>query len=116
MLVLSVHDTYFFILYRFERDCSTGWAKISNRETTLEMCTNVYEGPGFIPIRDKYVKIARQTHDSKLDFMYCDDAYVMKIFHKGKPKEVKNLDSTQFFQLAKEYCNIDFEVTEIPKK
>ena len=53
-------------MYRFERDAETGWPKTSDEKTTNEICKVVHESPGFIPIRDKYVKVALQTNDSNL--------------------------------------------------
>ena len=55
-----------FLFYRFERDAVTGWPKTSDKKTTDEICKVVHESPGFIPIRDKYVKVALQTNDSNL--------------------------------------------------
>ena len=55
-----------FLMYRFERDAVTGWPKTSDKKTTDEICKVVHESPGFIPIRDKYVKVALQTNDSNL--------------------------------------------------
>ena len=53
-------------MYRFERDAETGWPKTSDEKTTDDICKVVHESPGFIPIRDKYVKVALQTNDSNL--------------------------------------------------
>jgi len=106
----------YLLMYRFDRSSSSGGAKTSDRESTLELCKNVYEGPGFIPIRDKYVKMARQTHDSKIDFMFVDGSYSLKIFNKGRPIEERSLDYKQFFQLVKEMCNLEFEAVEIVQK
>eukprot|EP00092_Neocalanus_flemingeri_P077105 GFUD01095703.1.p1 GENE.GFUD01095703.1~~GFUD01095703.1.p1 ORF type:complete len:280 (-),score=87.59 GFUD01095703.1:257-1096(-) len=114
-LYWMMKDSY-LLMYRFERSSSTGWAKTSDRESTLELCKNVYEGPGVIPIRDKYVKIALQTQDSKIDFFFNDGSYSLKIFSKGRPREERSLDCMQFFQLVKEMCNLEFEATEIVKK
>ena len=55
-----------FLFYRFERDAVTGLPKTSDKKTTNEICKVVHESPGFIPIRDKYVKVALQTNDSNL--------------------------------------------------
>ena len=106
----------YLLMYRFARSTSTGLAEISDRESTLELCKNVYNGPGFIPIRDKYVKVALQTHDSKIDFSFVDGSYTLKIFTKGRPREEKTLDYKQFFQLLKEMCNLEFEAVEIVRK
>eukprot|EP00090_Calanus_glacialis_P013304 TRINITY_DN21940_c0_g1_i1.p1 TRINITY_DN21940_c0_g1~~TRINITY_DN21940_c0_g1_i1.p1 ORF type:complete len:294 (+),score=84.58 TRINITY_DN21940_c0_g1_i1:43-882(+) len=106
----------YLLMYRFARSTSTGLAEISDRESTLELCKNVYNGPGFIPIRDKYVKVALQTHDSKIDFFFVDGSYTLKIFTKGRPREEKTLDYKQFFQLLKEMCNLEFEAVEIVRK
>ena len=96
-----------FLLFRFERSTSTGWAVPSNKETTLQLCKEVYEVPYFIPIRDKYVKIARQTNDSKIDFFYSEGRYVYKVFHKGSVIETKtDLDCEQFFKMINKMCNL----------
>ena len=81
---LEVHDQFYnlywklkgdwFLLFRFGRDGRTGWAETSDREVTLRLCKEVYQVPYFIPIRDKYVKMSRQTHDSKIDFFYSGAA------------------------------------------
>ena len=55
-----------FLLYRFERNAETGLPKTSDQKTTNEICKVVHESPGFIPIRDKYIKVALQTNDSNL--------------------------------------------------
>jgi len=106
----------YLLMYRFDRNPSTGWALTSDRECTMELCRAVYQGPGFIPIRDKYVKVALQTAHSKIDFFFCDGSYSLKIFTKGRPVEEKSLDYKQFFQLVKEMCNLEFDVAEIIKK
>ena len=49
-----------------QRDAVTGWPKTSDKKTTDEICKVVHDSPGFIPIRDKYVKVALQTNDSNL--------------------------------------------------
>ena len=54
--------------------------------------------------------------DSKLYFYFCGGSYTFKIFHKGKAKEVRHLDYTQFFHLIKEKCNLDLEAIDIPTK
>ena len=54
------------LLYRFERESDTGLPRPSDRETTLQLCSQLYTSPGFIPIRDKYIKISRQTNDTKI--------------------------------------------------
>ena len=123
---LEVQDTFYqlhwmmgdsyLLMYRFNRDTSTGMALTSDRDSTLELCKNVYYGPGFIPIRDKYVKVALQTNDSKIEFFFVDGAYSMKIFHKGRPRVVQTLNNNEFFKLIKEKCNLEFEVTEIVQK
>ena len=80
---------------------------------TLAMCEAVYTVPVFIPIRDKYVKVSRQTNDSVISFLYTDDVYNFKIIRHGKPVEEKNLSCEEFFQLIKELCNIEFEPTDL---
>ena len=106
----------YLLMYRFDRSSNTCWAKTSDRETTLELCKNVYEDPGFIPIRDKYVKIALQTNDTKIDFFFTDGSYSLKIFAKGRPREERSVDFKEFFQLINEMCNLEFEATEITQK
>ena len=64
-LYMWMKDSW-FLMYRFERDPTTRGPKTSDKETTLELCKMVHESPGFIPIRDKYVKVALQTSDSNL--------------------------------------------------
>jgi hypothetical protein len=108
-------DSY-LLMYRFERSSITGLAKTSDRETTLEMCRNLYEGPGIIPIRDKYVKISLQTHASTIDLYFTDGAYTLRIFTKGRLTEQRSLDYIQFFQLAKDMCHLEFEAVEITNK
>ena len=106
-----------FLLFRFGRDMATGWAETSDRETTLRLCREVYEVPAFIPIRDKYVKVSRQTHDSKLDFFFTEGNYSLKVFHKGQPTELKTgLDYKTFFDLLNKMCNMNAEPFEIPAK
>ena len=105
----------YFLLYRFERDAHSGLAKVSDRETTLRMCEEVYTVPDFIPIRDKYVKVSKQTNDSILSFLYVDGSYVFKVIKKGKPVEEKSLDYVEFFQLIQERCGIEFEASELSK-
>jgi len=106
----------YLLMYRFNRNTNTGSAQTSDRDSTLELCKNVYEGPGFIPIRDKYVKVALQTNDSKIDFFFVDGTYTMKIFHKGKPKVVQKLNYKEFFQLVNEKCDLEFEASEFVQK
>jgi len=123
---LEVHESFYelfwmikssyLLMYRFNRDQTTGWAETSDKEATLELCKAVYEGPGFIPIRDKYVKVALQTVDSKIDFFFADGAYKLKIFSKGKVAEERDLDYKQFFELIKEKCSLDFEAKEFDCK
>ena len=60
--VWKFHNPYCHI----ERDAVTGLPKTSDKKTTDEICKVVHESPGFIPIRDKYVKVALQTNDSNL--------------------------------------------------
>ena len=106
-----------FLLFRFERDEATGWAIPSTREVTLQLCTEVYQVPDFIPIRDKYVKISRQTDDSKIDFFYTEGKYVFKLFQKGKPVETKeDLDWEEFFNRVNKMCNVGLTPAELPNK
>ena len=77
------------------------------------MCQAVYTVPVFIPIRDKYVKVSRQTNDSVISFLYTDGVYNFKVIRHGKPVEEKNLSCEEFFQLIKELCIIEFEPTEL---
>ena len=114
-LYWMLKDSY-YLMYRFQRDAFTHRPKLSDKEATEKMCTDLYEGPGIIPIRDVYVKISLQTQDSKLDFTFREGLYTMRIFGKGKKlKEEKSLDYTQFFHLLNEKCNTDFDVIEIVK-
>ena len=106
-----------FLLFRFGRDKATGWAEASDRETTLRLCREVYEVPAFIPIRDKYVKVSRQTHDSKIDFFFTDGQYSLKVFYQGKPTEVKTgLNYQTFFELLNKMCNLNAKPMELPSK
>ena len=50
------------------------------------------------------------------DFMFVDGEYTFRKFHRGKPIVSKTLDSKQFFQMIKEMSNLEFDLTEIPKK
>merc|ERR1712029_179767 len=106
-----------FLLFRFGRDPATGLAAVSDRETTLRLCREVYEVKAFIPIRDKYVKVSRQTNDSKIDFFFTEGQYSLKVFYKGQPKENKTgLDHKTFFELLNKMCNLNLEPMEIPSK
>ena len=97
-------DSY-YLMYRFEKDSVTGYPEFTDKEATMTLCEDLYEGPGIIPIRDQYVKISLQTHSNKLDFTFRDGFYTMRVFGKGKKlKEEKSLDNIQFFQLLKEKC------------
>ena len=71
-LYMWMKDSW-FLMYRFERDLKTRGPKTSDKETTLELCKMVHESPGFIPIRDKYVKVALQTSDSNLGMDSCNE-------------------------------------------
>ena len=77
------------------------------------MCEAVYTAPVFIPIRDKYVKVSRQTEDSILSFTFMDGIYNFKVIRQGKPVEERNLSCEEFFQLIKVKCYIEFEPTEL---
>ena len=74
-LYMWMKDSW-FLMYRFERDPKTRGPKTSDKETTLELCKMVHESPGFIPIRDKYVKVALQTNDSNLGIDSCNEKNV----------------------------------------
>ena len=82
---------------------------------TQRMCEEVYSVPDFIPIRDKYVKVSRQTADGVLSFLYVDGAYSFKIIKQGKPVEDRTVDCAEFFKLIKQYCGIDFDATDLKK-
>merc|ERR1712241_180526 len=105
----------YFLLYRLERDLESELPRTSDRETTLRMCREVYTVPHFIPIRDKYVKISKQTNDAILSFLYVDGTYNFKVIKKGKPVEEKSLDCVEFFELIQERCGIKFDATELTK-
>ena len=106
----------YFLLYRLEREVASGLPRTSDRETTLRMCREVYTVPAFIPIRDKYVKISKQTNDSCYSFLYLDGSYNFKVIKKGKPVEEKNLDCEEFFKLVHQLCGVKFENTEFVRK
>ena len=106
----------YFLLYRLQRDLQSGLPRTSDRETTLRMCREVYTVPAFIPIRDKYVKISKQTNDSIYSFLYLDGSYNFKVIKKGKPVEEKNLDCEEFFKLVHQLCGVNFENTEFVRK
>ena len=80
---------------------------------TLAMCKAVYTAPVFIPIRDKYVKVSRQTEDSIFSFSFMDGVYNFKVIRQGKPVEEKKISCEEFFQLIKVKCYIDFEATDL---
>ena len=48
--------------------------------------------------------------------MFVDGEYTFRKFQRGKPIVSKTLDSKQFFQMIKEMSNLEFDLTEIPKK
>ena len=48
--------------------------------------------------------------------MFIEGVYTYKKFNKGRPIESKTLDNTEFFQMVKNLCNLEFDVTELPKK
>merc|ERR1711936_1353270 len=104
----------YFLLYRFSRD--GGLPSTSDRETTLRLCQEVYTVPAFIPIRDKYVKISKQTSEGILSFLFVDGSYTFKVIKKGKPVEERNMECEEFFKLIKERVGVQFEVSELTKK
>ena len=79
------------------------------------MCQDVYTVPAFIPIRDKYVKVSKQTNDSIISFLYVDEVYNFKIIKKGKPVEDKVLICSEFFKMIKDYCGVQFLEDELKK-
>ena len=79
------------------------------------MCQDVYTVPAFIPIRDKYVKVSKQTNDSIISFLYVDEVYNFKIIKKGKPVEDKVLTCSEFFKMIKDYCGVQFLEEELKK-
>ena len=97
----------FFLLYRFERDVVTGLPKTSHQLETHALCEVLYTTPVFIPIRDKYVKVSRQTEDSIFSFSFMDGIYSFKVIRKGKPVEERNLSCEEFFHLIKVKCYSD---------
>ena len=106
----------YLLLYRLERDLESGLPRTSDRETTLRMCEEVYTVPAFIPIRDKYVKISKQTNDSIYSFLFVDGGYNFKVIKKGKPVEDRNLDCEEFFKLIHQRCGVQFEASEFVRK
>jgi len=105
----------YFLLYRFEKDSETKLPRTSDQSVTLQMCQDVYTVPAFIPIRDKYVKVSKQTNDSIISFLYVDEVYNFKIIKKGKPIEDKVLTCSEFFKMIKDYCGVQFREEELKK-
>ena len=123
----------YVLLYRFERDTDTSMniiiitqskilhkifselPKTSDQEVTLQMCQDVYNVPAFIPIRDKYVKVSKQTNDAIISFLYVDEVYNFKVIKKGKPVEDKTLTCSEFFKMIKDYCGVHFQEAELKK-
>ena len=106
----------YFLLYRFSREADTGRPLTSDRQTTLRLCREVYTTPAFIPIRDKYVKISKQTNDAILSFLYVDGTYAFKVIKKGKPVEERSLQCAEFFKLIYQLCGVEFEPSEFTRK
>ena len=77
------------------------------------MCQELYDSPGVIPIRDIYVKISLQTSNSRLDFR--SGLYSLKVFTRGQVTEERELGSTEFFNLVRERCGLQFDVGEFLK-
>ena len=82
---------------------------------TRRMCEEVYSAPVFIPIRDQYVKVSRQTADGVLSFLYVDGEYSFKTIKQGKPVEDRKVDCAEFFKLIKQHCGINFDATDLKK-
>ena len=122
---LEVRDKYYelhrvkkgsyLLMYRFERSSGTGLAATCDRETVVEMCKELYEGPQIIPIRDEYVRISLQTHDSVLAFYFTGGSYTFRKFTRGRVKNPVTVDHTQFFQMVNDMCNLEFEDVELVK-
>ena len=105
----------YYLMYRFERNTDTGMPRIVNKKETLKMCQELYDAPGVIPIRDIYVKISLQTSNSRLDFRYSAGLYSLKVFTRGQVTEERELGSTEFFNLVRERCGLQFDVGEFLK-
>ena len=83
----------------------TGRPETTDREATLQMCRDLYECPGFVGIRDKFVQFSIFTDDSRIDFNFMFGAYVLRTFASGKLVEKRTgLDYKTFFQLVNMLC------------
>ena len=71
---------------------------LSNNETKRDLITHLF--------------------DTQAEFIISlyDYHYPTKKFQRGRPIVSKTLDSKQFFQMIKEMTNLEFDLTEIPKK
>ena len=89
--------------------------KTSTQDMTLGMCNAVYTVPDFIPIRDKYVKISKQTEEGILSFFYIDEVYNFKMHKQGKTVENKDVDYKEFFDLITKHCGVEFKAIPLIK-
>ena len=89
--------------------------KTSTQDMTLGMCNAVYTVPDFIPIRDKYVKISKQTEEGILSFFYIDEVYNFKMHKQGKTVENKDVDYKEFFDLITQHCGVEFKAIPLIK-
>ena len=103
-------------MYRFERNVETGFPEIADRDMTLKMLKELHEGPPSIPIRDVYVKIAVQTHNTLVDFRFSNGTYSLKIFSRGKLENQSDLSAKEFFSEVNKHCRLKFDISEIPLK
>ena len=75
----------------------------------------MYVNPGVVPIRDNFVQIASQTHDSRIKLSFESGMYMLKIHSRGKMLVSRVLEWDNFFELVEELCNLKFEAKEIEK-
>jgi len=106
----------YLLLYRFSRDNNTNHPVTCDRSKTLEMCYDVYTVPYFINIRDKYIKVSRQTDDGVFSFLYVDGIYNFKFIRRGKSLESKDVDFNEFCQLLEKHCYLKSERIKINSK
>jgi len=106
----------YLLLYRFARDKNTNYPLTCDRSKTLEMCNDVYTVPYFIPIRDKYIKVSRQTDDGVFSFLYVDGIYNFKFIKRGKSLESRDVDFKEFCRLLEKHCYFKAEKLEIKEK